>query len=821
MASTKQPPVPKDEMDPFFSNMSLRANAPTQSSQSAEKGPFHYYAMEMKSLVQKIQDLRHLGIEDSRIVLPKICVVGDQSTGKSSLIEGISEIKVPRDTGTCTRCPMEINLSDSDHPWQCVIHIARRYTYLPDNCGRGTQLPTKAKPLGPWIESGSNEDEHFKTLVNKSEVREAIWLAQLAVLNPQMNSQELVPGNNRATATQKTALVKFSPNAVRLDISGPGLPNLSFYDLPGVISQTEHDGEKYLVRLVENLVKNYVSQKNCIVILTMPMTDDATNSSTARIIRDIQGAKERTLGVLTKPDRMSNAESFDQWIEILDRKKFTLGHGYFVIKNNPDPFVSHVQARMEEEMFFAEPPWNAELAAYASLFGTAKLQSSLSDLLRKQILGCLPSIIVQIDEKVDAINTELSSLPNPPTEDVQRILWGKTSDFEHIVQGVFDGNSSVSPTTKKPLQEDWNRVVMDFQLALLRTRPVLDMNASTDNEDLAEDSDCEIQMVRFSSKKRKLSVDVKVEDKPQSKSVSASAKKATFNTKLFDDREGATHRFTLEALSEIKIRSNTVGVPNQLDPRAIDNLNKKSIEHWGQLTDTFINALHSLVQETLLTALQEEFTEYHQTGLYKELNRILESYLFNLRDQHLKYVQDYWRSEHGQPFTMAQTQHQVLMKQAFETLKARRFNARSNAWLKVRGYDMTDEKLIADRKKKITQEDLGVDQYGQEIEMMASSLAYYEIARSRFLDVLCQSAHTKLIRKCRGDLVNSIRDELQIFGDNGRERCLELMAEDAERQNRRAFLYKEREKFAKAQKWISSLRNGGIEMVGSKLDNEF
>lgn len=43
-----------------------------------------------------------------------------------------------------------------------------------------------------------------------------------------------------------------------------------------------------------------------------------------------------------------------------------------------------------------------------------------------------------------------------------------------------------------------------------------------------------------------------------------------------------------------------------------------------------------------------------------------------------------------------------------------------------------------------------------------------------------------------------------------------LMAEDAERQNRRAWLYKEREKFAKAQAWISALRNEDLEMADSE-----
>jgi hypothetical protein len=175
----------------------------------------------------------------------------------------------------------------------------------------------------------------------------------------------------------------------------------------------------------------------------------------------------------------------------------------------------------------------------------------------------------------------------------------------------------------------------------------------------------------------------------------------------------------LKGLSDIKIRSNTVGVPNQLDPRAIENLNKKSVEHWGKLTHTFIKALHGLVQEVLLSALHEEFNQYHQTGLYQELDRILKGYLITIQDAHLEYAQDYWRSENQQPFTMAQGQHQSLMKQALETLKARRFSARATAWLKVRGWDMSDEKLFADKKNKITQEELGADRYSQEIEMMA------------------------------------------------------------------------------------------------------
>lgn len=45
----------------------------------------------------------------------------------------------------------------------------------------------------------------------------------------------------------------------------------------------------------------------------------------------------------------------------------------------------------------------------------------------------------------------------------------------------------------------------------------------------------------------------------------------------------------------------------------------------------------------------------------------------------------------------------------------------------------------------------------------------------------------------------------------GRARCLNLMTEDPERQQRRALLVKEREKFSKAQEWLGSVRDADVE----------
>ena len=58
----------------------------------------------------------------------------------------------------------------------------------------------------------------------------------------------------------------------------------------------------HLISLVKNLVRQYIKARNCIVLLTLSMTDDVINSSAARIVKDMLNARKRTVSVLTKSD---------------------------------------------------------------------------------------------------------------------------------------------------------------------------------------------------------------------------------------------------------------------------------------------------------------------------------------------------------------------------------------------------------------------------------------------------------------------------------------------------------------------------------------
>ena len=60
------------------------------------------YGLAEPQMLQKIDKLFACGVGEL-VNLPQIVVVGDQSSGKSSVLEGLIKKPLPRDSGLCTR----------------------------------------------------------------------------------------------------------------------------------------------------------------------------------------------------------------------------------------------------------------------------------------------------------------------------------------------------------------------------------------------------------------------------------------------------------------------------------------------------------------------------------------------------------------------------------------------------------------------------------------------------------------------------------------------------------------------------------------------
>ncbi|GES63822.1 dynamin GTPase [Aspergillus terreus] len=61
-------------------------------------------------LLDAIDTLRHFKQKGLDLPVPQIVVLGDQSSGKSSVLESLARISLPVGTGLCTRFPIELVL---------------------------------------------------------------------------------------------------------------------------------------------------------------------------------------------------------------------------------------------------------------------------------------------------------------------------------------------------------------------------------------------------------------------------------------------------------------------------------------------------------------------------------------------------------------------------------------------------------------------------------------------------------------------------------------------------------------------------------------
>lgn len=149
------------------------------------------YASSRRALNALINSVRSVGAQLD-VDLPRISVIGvradtgsanfstdsphqNQSAGKSSLVEAISEIKVPRDAGTCTRCPFEVRLQNApDVQWTCQVMLRLEY----DEGG------SKSKDV--------HEIPFGRQVTSPEDVEDLLRRAQLAILNPRESAQTFV-----------------------------------------------------------------------------------------------------------------------------------------------------------------------------------------------------------------------------------------------------------------------------------------------------------------------------------------------------------------------------------------------------------------------------------------------------------------------------------------------------------------------------------------------------------------------------------------------------------------------------------------------------
>lgn len=355
---------------------------------------------EQLELLNTIDSLRSQGISHY-ISLPQIIVCGDQSSGKSSVLEAISGVSFPVKSGLCTRFPTEL-----------ILRTA------PNTSVKVSIIPHQ--PLGK-NEKDSLSDFHEK-------------LDSLQELPDLIESAKAVMGI-------KTLGKAFSNDLLRIEISGPDRPHLTIVDLPGLIHSETKNQSASDVALITSIVQGYMAKQRSIILAVISAKNDYANQVVLKLARDTDPGGMRTLGVITKPDTLVPGSSSEKtYISLAQNMDVEFRLGWHVLRNRDSDADSWTQAQRDanEKTFFSQGAWSS---LSSSSLGIAALRTRLSKLLLHQIASELPSLMDEIFSEIDDCKAQLAKFGQPRISlQEQRIYLIQISQsFQSLMQAASDG----------------------------------------------------------------------------------------------------------------------------------------------------------------------------------------------------------------------------------------------------------------------------------------------------------------------------------------------------------------------------------------------
>ncbi|KAJ5111785.1 dynamin GTPase [Penicillium alfredii] len=357
--------------------------------------------------LNQIDRVRANGVGD-HVALPQLVVCGDQSAGKSSVLEGISGIPFPRQDGLCTRFATEIVLR---HTPQAIRMTA---TINPHS---------------------SRDDEERRRLASfQIEFREFAELP--GIIEAAGQSMGI------RTSEDHTDAPAFAADVLRLELVGNTGLHLTIVDLPGLISVSENERD---MQLVSDLVDSYLESSRTIVLAVVPASSDVDTQGIIQRARRYDKDGVRTVGIITKPDLINagTEQRVARLAKNMDRTKLNLG--FFLLKN-PAPAelregLSPAARKRVEQAFFSCEPWSS-LGLDPSRVGIENLRVFLQDLLDSHIERELPKVRKELRELLERNGQDLAGLgmERNTAGQIRIYLTQISADFHGLVRAGIDGD---------------------------------------------------------------------------------------------------------------------------------------------------------------------------------------------------------------------------------------------------------------------------------------------------------------------------------------------------------------------------------------------
>ncbi|KAK0665220.1 interferon-induced GTP-binding protein Mx [Cercophora samala] len=352
-------------------------------------------------LLNAVDKLRAQGISNY-VSLPQIIVVGDQSSGKSSVLEAISGVSFPIKSNLCTRFPTELIL-------------------------RRTPLRSARVSIVPHEERSESEQKALRGFT-----QELLDLDDLPELIEDAKGAMGISPHGKA----------FAKDILRVEVTGPDRPHLTMVDLPGLIHSETKNQSASDVQLIQDVVQGYMKQSRCIILAVISAKNDFANQIVLKLARTADPTGNRTLGVITKPDTLTTGSASESlYLALARNQEVEFRLGWHVVKNmdSEKGAWTHGERDAEEDKFFSQGIWS-ELPP--SSLGVGTFRGRLSKVLLGQIIAELPGLLNEIDKKFSSCQKQLTSLGDPRANsfDQRHYLFQLAESFQALVKSSVSGN---------------------------------------------------------------------------------------------------------------------------------------------------------------------------------------------------------------------------------------------------------------------------------------------------------------------------------------------------------------------------------------------
>ncbi|CAG8980945.1 hypothetical protein HYALB_00003804 [Hymenoscyphus albidus] len=363
---------------------------------------------EQRRVLDTIARVRKCGLEGT-ISLPQIVVCGDQSSGKSSVLEALTEIPFPRDELLCTRHATEIILSNAPED-SITIRV----------------IPDQERPHAEKVRIGA-----FEKSIDSFDGLPEI-----------MNEAMELMGIGVTDADTKAPPPTFSRDVLSIACEGPGRPQLALVDIPGLFGTENRGTTNQDIELVSQITDHYIKQSRTICLPVISGASDYANQSIpSRVkIEDPQG--NRTLGIITKPDCSPEGSPLqDSFIQLAKNQDIKFRLGWHVVRNRKweeSGFNLAMRKAIEEE-FFRTSKWKC---VPQKSRGIDSLRNRLSKLLFQHVKNELPKLKQELEDKLGNAVEEHEKLgtPRSSSADCKAYLSNLSLEVRDTCKAAIDGH---------------------------------------------------------------------------------------------------------------------------------------------------------------------------------------------------------------------------------------------------------------------------------------------------------------------------------------------------------------------------------------------